>query len=173
MLAYLFFHRAAPGVDVAGYEQGLRRFHEALAQGRTPGFVSSRTYRVEGMYCDWYLVENSAALDGLNDAAVTGARSTPHDAVARHAVHGTGKLMKLVTGDADPELAYEVRFSKPAGMSYPDFYGRLKPWNDRRGVSLWRRMMVLGPPPEFCLLSQSSEELPAEMEPVVVNRDPV
>jgi hypothetical protein len=35
------------------------------------------------------------------------------------------------------------------------------------GVALWRRMMVLGPPPEFCLVSRELAQLPAELAPEV------
>lgn len=173
MLAYLFFHRPAPGVDVADYEQGLRRFHEELAEARSPGFVSSRTYRVGDTYCDWYLIEGTAAMEPLNEAAVTGARAAAHDAVAHHAVDAAGKLLMLAAGRFDPDAGFEIRFSKPAGMPYPDLYARLEPWTKQPGVSLWRRMMVLGPPPEFCLLAPSELMLPAETAPAVLRREPV
>ena len=173
MLAYLFFHRAAPGVDARAYEDGLRRFHEALAQAGVPGFAGSRTYRTGGRYCDWYLVESSASLDALNDAAVSGGRSVAHDDVARQATDAAGKLLKLVSGSYDANATNEVRFAKPRGMSYADHYARLKPWTERGDVSLWRRMMVLGPAPEFCLLARSDVQLPAEMEPEVSSREGV
>jgi hypothetical protein len=34
-------------------------------------------------------------------------------------------------------------------------------------------MMVLGPPPEFCLLSASDASLPEEMDPQLFRREPV
>jgi hypothetical protein len=40
-------------------------------------------------------------------------------------------------------------------------------------VSLWRRMMVLGPPPEFTLIAPSKVELPAEMKAEVLRREPI
>lgn len=160
-------------VDPRDYEEGLRRFHAALADAMVPGFGGSRTYRLGDGYCDWYLVENSAALDALNDAAVSGARSSLHDAVARHATDSAGKLLKLAAGPYDPDAGYEIRFSKPGGMTYPELYKLLKPWTDRTDVSLWRRMLVLGPPPEFCLLSRSEQKLPAEVQPEVLIRDAV
>jgi hypothetical protein len=58
-------------------------------------------------------------------------------------------------------------------MAYEDFYARLKPWAEEPGVSLWRRMMVLGPPPEFCLITPSEVELPAEMHPEALRRTPI
>ena len=173
MLAYLFFHRPGPGADIAGYESGLLRFHAAVSAAGLEGFAGSRTYRVGGGYCDWYLVESSAALDGLNDAAVSGARSPHHDAVARVAVDGAGKLLRLAAGTYAADAPFEIRFSKPRGMSYPDLYRTLQTWTHRAGVSLWRRMMVLGPAPEFCLLAPDRFELPASTTPEVLHREPL
>lgn len=154
---------------MAAYEEGLRRFHASLAEARPSGFVSSATYRGGGGYSDWYLVDNSAALDPLNEAAVKGRALSLHDAVARVAVDFTGKLYMLISGRSDGQ-SFEIRFSKPAGMSYPDLYARLERWSTRAGVSLWRRMLVLGPPPEFCFLSPTELDLPAEMKPELLDR---
>lgn len=136
-----------------------------------------------GGYADWYLVEGSAALDVLNEAAVDAARSPSHDAVAPMSSDGAGKLLALVgraragrtsgSGVAPAGGRFEIRFSKPAGMPYQVLYERLKPWTDQAEHSLWRRMMVLGPPPEFCLLAPSEIQLPAEMGPEVFRREPV
>ena len=169
-LAYVFFHRPTAGLAAATYEEALRRFHSALATAAPPGFISSTTYRIGDGYGDWYLVSSSAALDHLNDAAVSGVRGPAHDAAARMAAEGTGKLLRLAGGEPDLAAASEVRFSKPTGMSYEDLYRRLEQWTGGSGVSLWRRMMVLGPPPEFCLVTASPVQLPAEMNPEVLTR---
>jgi hypothetical protein len=173
LLAYLFFHRPDEGVDVAAYEEGLRRFHASLAAVRAGGFVSSRTYRVGDRYCDWYLVETSAALDALNEAAVGGSTGPVHDAVARMAADGAGKLLRLAAGSPDAGARCEIRFSKPRGMAYADLYANLERWTRKAGVGLWRRMMVLGPPPEFCLLAPAEETLPAELNAETFRREPV
>lgn len=170
MLAYLFFHRPGPGTDVNAHEGELRRFHAGLAGAGMDGFLGSQTYRIGDGYCDWYLVASSAALDALNDAAVSGSRSAHHDSVARVAVDGAGKLLRLTAGHHDARSPFEIRFSKPRGMSYPDLYGTLRRWTDRPGVSLWRRMMVLGPAPEFIMLAPESFELPPETNPEVLQR---
>jgi hypothetical protein len=173
MLAYVFFHRAAAGVESAGYETALRRFHASLAGQPPAGFIGSSTYRVGGVYADWYLVESSAALDVLNEAAVEGARTASHDAVAHLSADGAGKLLALVSGTAPGGTGFEVRFSKPAGMRYAELYERLRPWTDRAELTLWRRMMVLGPPPEFCLLAPEAIQLPTEMRPEILRRDEI
>jgi hypothetical protein len=165
LLAYVFFHRPAPGVETPAYEAALQKFHASLAGAPPSGFIGSSTYRVRGGYGDWYLVESSAALDSLNEAAVTGARSSQHDAVAYMSSDGAGKLLALVSGRARTEPGFEIRFSKPSGMTYGELYERLKPWTERPELTLWRRMMVLGPPPEFCLTAPSDQILPAAMSP--------
>ena len=173
MLAYVFSHRPAPGVETAGYEEALRRFHAALASAPSKDFVRSTTYRVGDGYGDWYLVDSSAALDWLNGAAVSGTRTPAHDAAARMAIDGVGKLFSLAGGELAPGPGFEIRFAKPPGVSYSDLYARLQRWTSLPAVSLWRRMMVLGPPPEFCLVAPSALELPAEMRPEVLRRDPI
>jgi hypothetical protein len=169
-LAYVFAHRPTAGLPAGTYEDALRRFHAALASAHPSGFIKSTTYRIGDGYADWYLVANSAALDVLNDAAVSGVRGPAHDAAARLAADGTGKLMHLASGEPDLAAPYEVRFSKPAGMPYRELYTQLEQWTDHADVSLWRRMMVLGPPPEFCLVSSTPVQMPAEMSPEVVKR---
>ena len=173
MLAYVFSHRPADGVDVAEYEAVLKRFHVALASSPPKGFISSSTFRVGDRYSDWYLVESSAALDVLNEAAVTGARTPSHDAAARMAVDFAGKLYSLSGGEPLPGSGFEIDFSKPHGMGYADLYEQMKQYTSGPKTSLWRRMMVLGPPPEFCLIAPSELELAREFRPEVLNRDPI
>jgi hypothetical protein len=173
VLAYVFSHRAAGGVTAAVYEESLRRFHAALASAEPDGFVASATFRIGDAYSDWYLLDNSAALDGLNIAAVSGEQSAAHDAAAAMAADGVGKLLNLAAGGYSASAGFEVRFAKPAGMKYVDLYARLQAWTALPGVSLWRRMMVLGPPPEFCLVTPSEVTLPAEMRPEVLRREPL
>src|SRR5258708_37301569 len=88
------------------------------------------------------------------------------------AADGAGKLLMLRSGSVQTEPGFEIRFSKPAGMAYPALYERLKPWTDREGVCLWRRMMELGPAPGFCLGAPSEQHLPVEMRPKNPRREP-
>src|SRR5207249_10640036 len=107
----------------------------------------------------------SAALDYLNEAAVSGARAASHDAAARMAAWGSGKLLSLAQGEADLDALHEIAFAKPAGTAYGDLYTMTAQFTARAGVALWRRMMVLGPPPEFCLVARSPVHLPAQVTP--------
>jgi hypothetical protein len=171
VIAYVFSHRPAPRADVRAYEDALRAFHASLAASTLDGFVASATYRIGDGYSDWYLLTSSAALDVLNVAAVSGARAPVHDAAARMAADGVGKLLTLASGEPPTGPGFEIRFAKPAATGYASLYERLQPWTSEPGVSLWRRMMVLGPPPEFCLLAPSAVELPPEMRPEVFERE--
>ena len=173
MLAYVFSHRPAGGVDVTAYEDSLRRFHAELARASLSGFIESATFATGSGYSDWYLLESTAAMEVLNAAAVSGARAPAHDSAARMATDGAGKLLSLASGSPSMAAGFEVRFGKPAGMPYAAFYARLKSLVEEPGVSLWRRMMVLGPPPEFCLLTPSRVELPEDMSPGVLGRTPI
>jgi hypothetical protein len=173
LLAYVFSHRPAGDVDVAVYETALKRFHAALASAPPSGFVGSSTFKVGDRYSDWYLVDGSAALDVLNAAAVSGARTPAHDSAARLAVDGVGKLYSLISGEPASGSGFEIQFSKPAGVGYADHYARLVSYSSGPGISLWRRMMVLGPPPEFCLIAPTEVELPPEFRPEVLRREPI
>ncbi|MGA7910230.1 MAG: hypothetical protein WCC30_01595 [Candidatus Dormiibacterota bacterium] len=173
MLAYVFFHRPAPQAGTIAYEAALRSFHAALTADPPAGFLGSGSYRIGGGYADWYVVADSAALDRLNEAAVGNRARSTHDMVAHMSWDGTGKLFTLLSGEPRRESGFETRFSKPAGMPYGELYERLKNFTVRPDVSLWRRMLVLGPPPEFCITSRSELDLPAEMSPETLPREVV
>ncbi|HSP10820.1 MAG TPA: hypothetical protein VLU92_14660 [Candidatus Dormibacteraeota bacterium] len=173
MLAYVFFHRPAPAAGAIPYEAALRTFHSSLGAAPPKGFAGSCSYRIGGGYADWYMLADSAALDWLNEAAVGNRAQASHDVVARMSSDGAGKLFKLLSGEPRSESGFETRFSKPSGMTYGELYERLEILTARPDVTLWRRMMVLGPPPEFCLASRSELELPAEMSPELLAREVV
>lgn len=158
MIAYVFWHVPHAGVAARDYELAHREFHEVLWRSRVAGLLGVRVHRLESIpwlpaaqpgYEDWHLLEDSAALDRLNDAAVTRARQLPHNRIAALAAGGTAGLYGLRAGKPiDPAVAYWL--SKPTGVSYPDFDLAMKPFVDG-GCCLWGRRMTLGPTPEFCL----------------------
>jgi hypothetical protein len=106
-------------------------------------------------YEDWYLLEGSAALDPLDEAAVSGARQLAHDAAASRAAWGTAGLYRLRLGaPRDEDLSQACWLAKPPGVRYPEFLERLAPSVEGAGAALWGRQMTLGPTPEFCLLAR-------------------
>jgi hypothetical protein len=168
VLAYVFWHRPRPGgAEPAAYEARLAAFHAALAEDPPAGFRGSAALRVaeapwlpgeDDAYEDWYAVEGWESLGALNEAAVSGARARPHDAVAEHAREGAGAVYGLV--DGPPELAATRTswLAKPAGADRDDFHARLA----GPGRSLWMRQMVLGPAPEYAIRSGAPAVLPYE-----------
>lgn len=170
MLAFVFWHWPQTGVAAADYESRLRDFQTTLAANKPPGFLRSAVFRASGMnwlgevtnaYEEWYVVDGSAALDPLNDAAVGPVCRAAHDAAAQLAAGGAAGLYRLREGE--PELGTSrvaYWFAKPAGMKYEEFYELMKPLTSLPARALWGRQMVLGPAPEFCLHSAGPVELP-------------
>jgi len=124
-------------------------------------------------YEDWYLVHDMAAFAPLNEAAVSGPRKAPHDAVARLAAGGTAGLYALKLGAPLARPAGAAWFGKPAGMSYAALFALLEPLVATAQGGLWIRQMVLGPTPEFCLQSTGPALLPAPIEPLSLSLAPV
>jgi hypothetical protein len=157
VLAYLFWHR--PAADVESYERRLAVFHERLHAEPPQGFAGSVAFRVDVPwlgrgYEDWYLVEDWASLGVLNVAAVDAARRPDHDAVAAGAAHGVGGIYELRTGDLPLREAGAADWSaKPLGVSYADWEASRTDGLDLADFALWQRQLVLGPAPEYCLLS--------------------
>ena len=170
MLAYVFWHWPQATVDRATYEDHLLDFHETLALNKPQGFQHSTVFHINAAnwlktndeaYEEWYLLDDSAAMDPLNGAAVSGVCEEPHNRVAREAADGTGGLYRLRSGSEDLRQArFAIWLSKPAGVSYNDFYNALEPLTSDGGAALWGRQMTLGPATEFCIHSPSAIELP-------------
>ncbi|HEX6487305.1 MAG TPA: hypothetical protein VF137_00325 [Candidatus Dormibacteraeota bacterium] len=94
-------------------------------------------------YEDWYLLEGSFALDIINRAAVTGVMTGPHHGAASLTGSMAAGLYQLVAGEgAKGETATWLN-ERPASIE--------------AGASLWRRQMVLGPTPQFCLLGNGGD----------------
>ena len=171
MLAYVFWHWPQSSIDRDVYLDHLADFHRTLAANKPGGFQRSTVYRISGAnwlntsgeaYEEWYLLDDSAAMDRLNEAAVSGVCEEPHNRVARQAADGTGGLYRFRAGQENlAQSRFAVWLSKPAGVSYNTFFDAMQPLTSQQGVGLWGRQMTLGPTTEFCLHSSSSIQLPA------------
>ena len=170
MLAYVFWHWPQPGVDTNTYVEHLVDFHRTLNANKPVGFQGSRVLRFRDAswldakgeaFEDWYLIDDSAALDRINDAAVSGPCEAPHNLVAREAAGGTAGLYRLRFGKILQDVRFAVWLSKPERMSYTDFYEALKPIS----ASLWQRQMTLGPTTEFVIHSTNPIQLPDALTP--------
>lgn len=186
-LAYVFWHWLGAGGDVAAYEDALAAFQRTLQANAPPGYRGATVFRhgpapwlpARGPhYVDWYLTDGSAALDPLNDGAVSAACRATHDVAAAAAAGGTAGLYRLRQG-ATGSLgqAVEVRaatwFSKPAGMRYEALDAELAERTEATPSQLWSRTMTLGPTPEMCVLAPVAIALPAEFDAIVVPMEPV
>jgi hypothetical protein len=182
MLAYQFWHWPRAEVSLDVYERHLIAFHDALQQNPSPGFLGSNCYRTERPswlpqgtqpYLDLYGLENSAALDALNEAAVSAECLETHNAAAALADGGTGGLYAFKAGSPDfSEALVSYWLGKPEGWSCSQLYHSLAPVCEKDKASLWGRRMVLGTSPEFCLFSPQPMALlfPVAAETVPMNR---
>lgn len=111
-------------------------------------------------YEDWYLLEDFAALGVLNEAAVGRGHRTSHDQVARRSGGGAGGLYGLIEGDTHSEArtlasaSLATWVARPPGGGKPALGEMLGDGVDAGDATLWRRHLVLGPAPEFCLLAR-------------------
>jgi len=160
-LAYVFWHARQPQVARDEYERCHFEFHRILRANAPAGYRGSRVQRlsrapwpsgapeVPETYEDWYYLDDSAALDAINEAAVGGVRRAPHDRVALLAAAGIAGLYRLRAGRREARAPRALWFSKPAGTSYPALLGQFAQRDSDE--ALWMRQMTLGPTPEFCL----------------------
>lgn len=170
MLAYVFWHRPAPGAPPSAYESSLLRFHRSLARQPPAGFRGSATLRAPVLpwlpapagsaavgYEDWYLLDSWDAVGVLEKAAVSHGHATAHEQAARHAGTGTAAIYRLQEGHALPAQArLAVWVARAAGSAEGSIGDLLEDGMDGQSSSLWRRCLVLGPAPELCLLSSAA-----------------
>lgn len=180
MLAYIFWHRPYPTVATPDYEAALTTFHDALGKNSSPGFRGSATYRIsetpwlcgKAGYEDWNLLDSSAAMDPLNESAVAPDMWDTHAAIAEQTDFGHGGLYRYLLGAADPlPLTRAWWLKRPRGIRYQQPLAEIA--ESMEGpVSVWRKQMVLGPAPEFALLTSASTEpgLESGWEAFVVER---
>src|SRR3954469_15196454 len=169
MLAYLFWHEPAPGVDADRYVDLLRAFHAALRAAPPPSFVRSWSVRLDTApwdggparpFEDWYLVEDWAALGTLNEAAVRAPRGEAHDAIKVLATSGAGGLYALQHGTLDGPPGWAGGVPTPAGAASAAWEPVLRAAVDAAGGAILRRQMVLGPAPEYAVLADREPDLP-------------
>ncbi len=172
MHAYVFWHWKRTDVPSSDYENRLIQFHRALGKTPSEGFKDSWSAALQNApwansgrdaYEDWYWIENSAALDPLNDAAVSASRKAPHDQAAMAVKDGAAGLYYLRAGKEFTAPQFAMWFAKPKDWSYKQLTDELRPYivGD---VALWTRQMALGPAREFCVHANEQLKLPAGIE---------
>ena len=165
MLAYVFWHRPAPGVAPETYAAEVEHFHRSIAARPPAGFVRSISFAAPApnwlgdvpAFEDWYVVDDYAALGVLNSAAIGRGHLSVHDAVARHAGPGTGSVYRLLEGTATFEgVRLAVWIEKPRGVEAPLLAALLGDGMDGEQAGLWQRQLALGPAPEYCILASAA-----------------
>ena len=182
LLAYVFWHWRQPTAGRDAYESAQQTFQRALTTSPSAGFVRSFSHAIAGApwanqggeaYEDWYLVRDSAALDPLEEAAVTAGRKSAHDIAASLAAAGTAGLYQIKLGTAPTAPRAAQWFTKPAGMSYGQLFAAVEPALAPVGGSLWIRKMTLGPALEFCVLSREPAALAPQFQMFAFQLRPV
>jgi hypothetical protein len=172
VLAYVFWHRPRPGTPSDDYEHALLGFHRSLARTPPVGLRCSAAFRAteipwlpgpERGYEDWYVVDDFAALGVLNEAAVGRGHRSAHDRAAHYTGDAAGGLYRLLEGDTaiawDEGERCDAIWVAPAAGSGERERGLGELLGDGMNpasASLWRRLLVLGPAPEYCLIAREA-----------------
>ena len=109
MIAYVFWHWKQPSIAAPEYEKVQRTFHDALAASPPKGYHWSQSFALSrcawaadggDAYEDRYLVDDFAALDLLDAAAVEHAHLDDRAGHARrHAQGGVAHVGRLFAED--------------------------------------------------------------------------
>ncbi|HEY5046173.1 MAG TPA: hypothetical protein VII53_09995 [Solirubrobacteraceae bacterium] len=166
--ALAHFHRSLAHAPPAGFQGSAAYRIPSLPAGPpwlgSSGAVSGavQTQQAPGAgpgYEDWYFVDDYTALGVLNEAAVGHGHRSVHDDLARHFGGGAGGLYGLIEGHPPDgtasleQVSLAVWVGRSPGVQRRMLGELLGDGMDPRHASLWRRQLVLGPAPEFCLLA--------------------
>jgi hypothetical protein len=175
-LAYVFWHWPRSEISRESYETKLASFLHSLNLDRPAGLVEAMSFRIDTLpwnpqrgnwYEDWYVIEDFSSLGPLNEAAIAGETRGFHDSIAMDYMKGAGGILRLVSGQIHlPEARFATWIDKPIGPSYQSFYEEVTRSVGDRKTDLWRRQMVLGPSPQFCVHSDDTLQIPTNFRPV-------
>lgn len=176
MFAYIFWHARDEAYPAEEYEGRLEDFHRALSKRGFKGFRGSLAFKIgptpwlpAGGYEDWYVVEGLSVLEALNQAIGEPELGRLHSLIARMASEGKGTIIAPRTPKPRrPTAAKATWLSKPRHIGYQEFYSEIEPLAQRRGATLWRRQLALGPAPEFLLLGEADP--PERFSPIRMER---
>ena len=149
---------------VAGLPWPERREPAGGGMRVAPSFpVAPRLHAPVG-YEDWYFLDDFAAIGVLNEAAVGPGHKTSHNEAARLTGAGTASIFMLLEGTVAAMRApgVSVWVAREPGSARPEVAGLLADGAPGR-AALWRRQLVLGPAPEFCL---AARQVPAGVSPL-------
>lgn len=160
MYAYVFWHAAPANIASGEYQKTLLHFGRALATLKIPGLLNNASYSIgeipwlgEPGYEDWAWLQSLSVLEPLNERAVVGPMEKPHRAIAQLTRHGGfGALFSLVAGTHEvPGDSKVIWVSRPRGLQWREVMPAIIK-SANADVAVWRRLMVLGPSPEFAII---------------------
>jgi len=163
MLIYVLWHRN-DNTDSMDYESSLIKFHAQLNANETPGFIGSTISRSPtlpwlndngNILQDNYFLENSAALDHLNAAAISKACEHSHNQVATNSRDEKNGLYRHRIGLSQPQpVNHSYWISKPKNITHLALLESISNNIDEKTTSVWTRFMGLSFGPDFWIQSQ-------------------
>ena len=162
MIAYVFWHWRDPRIEEIAYQQLLINFHERLHRHKPSGFLDSAVFQMEqapwsGMeletYEEWYILENSSAIDALRILMEKGRCKEHHERFKQWDTGGIGGLYSLQQEPLhfDCTMIQAAHwFSRPTGVTEEALQMMLQNQRQQEPGYCWRRILLLGPAPEFC-----------------------
>jgi hypothetical protein len=110
-------------------------------------------------YEDWATINDSCALNTLNEQALSGRIAALHDTVAQQMGVGYDGIYYHLWGNMHPHVAERAPWlSRPRGMEFRPLLEGISQ-TATAPVSFWRRFLVLSPGLEFVMLGNASLEL--------------
>jgi hypothetical protein len=193
ILKFVLWTWPSATASVADFENSRLAFHRIMARDKLEGFLDCAMFKVDTapwsgafvfenspwsvghktVFEEWYLFHGSAALDAVNERVQAGPYKESHGKFLRQDLGGEcAGLYYARKGDLETALAgtktqCTLWFNK-VYPTYEDLFKQLAPATTRS--VLWRRLLVLGPTPEFHVDLDASTTLPEELKPYKVLR---
>jgi hypothetical protein len=196
ILKFVLWTWPSATASVDGFRDSRVEFHRVMARHKVDGFLGSGMFSVDTapwagaflfenspwstghrtVFEEWYLFHGSAALDAINERVHEGPYKESHGKFLRQDLGGEcaglyyarkGAVEQALDGLTRPRTT--LWFNKTSG-TYDALLDRLGPAMGASRCVLWRRLLVLGPTPEFHVDVDADTALPEDLRPFRVRR---